>query len=334
VHPAFSVIFFTTASGAGFGLLIWLGMMAMADFLPSRGVALLMLGLGAVLAAVGLLSSLLHLGKPLRAWRAFSQWRSSWLSREGVFAVASFVPVLWLGWLFLTLPLKHEPAATFSISLSPHLDPELWSLVSVPSLRIAGGLLAALATASVCCTAMIYASLKPIRAWTHPLVLPVYLAFALVSGGLIAGALVGIEGYEVSRPFVFAAGAGAVLLCLLKLGAWRYVDDNPLPVSRNAALGLPHTRAVQVFERPHTEANYLLKEMGYVLARRHARRLRLIAMFLFGVLPLLSAVAACAQWTVDSWPWFAIAACSTLLGAVVERWLFFAEAKHLVTLYY
>ena len=30
MHPAFSVIFFTTASGAGFGLLSWLGLLAMA----------------------------------------------------------------------------------------------------------------------------------------------------------------------------------------------------------------------------------------------------------------------------------------------------------------
>src|SRR5687768_16431581 len=100
MHPAFSVIFFTTASGAGFGLLFWLGLLALAGGLPPRAAALTLLALGAALAAAGLLSSLGHLGQPRRAWRAFSQWRSSWLSREGVFALATFVPALWLGWSF------------------------------------------------------------------------------------------------------------------------------------------------------------------------------------------------------------------------------------------
>lgn len=43
----------------------------------------LALRLGAVaLGAVGLACSVLHLGQPLKAWRAFLGWRKSWLSRE------------------------------------------------------------------------------------------------------------------------------------------------------------------------------------------------------------------------------------------------------------
>ena len=37
---------------------------------------------------------------------------------------------------------------------------------------------------------------------------------------------------------------------------------------------------------------------------------------------------------VDAAPWLTLAALSALLGAFVERWLFFAQARHLVTLYY
>ena len=36
----------------------------------------------------------------------------------------------------------------------------------------------------------------------------------------------------------------------------------------------------------------------------------------------------------DLAPWFTAAAVCAIAGAFVERWLFFAEAKHLVTLYY
>ena len=86
-----SVIFFTTASGAGYGLLALVGVLAPLGLVPSDGrFGAAALGLAFVLITAGLLSSTLHLGHPERAWRAFSQWRSSWLSREGVLSVATF----------------------------------------------------------------------------------------------------------------------------------------------------------------------------------------------------------------------------------------------------
>src|SRR5512146_2321850 len=93
MHPAFSVIFFTTLSGAGYGLWFWFGVATLASPLP-RGVSRWALLAGFVLTSIGLLSSLLHLGQPQRAWRAFSQWRTSWLSREGVASVATYLPAL------------------------------------------------------------------------------------------------------------------------------------------------------------------------------------------------------------------------------------------------
>nr|WP_217497731.1 DmsC/YnfH family molybdoenzyme membrane anchor subunit [Lysobacter enzymogenes] len=107
MHPAFSVIFFTTLSGAGYGLMAWLGALALLQHAGLRGAPQLpsfALGAGLlaslVLVTIGLLSSTAHLGKPLRAWRAFSQWRTSWLSREGVMALLTYAPALaLLGWL-------------------------------------------------------------------------------------------------------------------------------------------------------------------------------------------------------------------------------------------
>src|SRR5690606_28787285 len=167
MHPALSVIFFTTLSGAGYGLLAWSGLtialLALRGGLSPalEGVQLAGLGLGLLLATAGLLCSLAHLGRPSRAWRAFSQWRTSWLSREGVLAVATPLPVL----AAMALLLWMEPGATRAA----------W-------LACLGLLAAALSLATVACTAMIYASLKPITAWRHPLVLPVYLLFALLTG--------------------------------------------------------------------------------------------------------------------------------------------------------
>src|ERR1041385_5373254 len=104
MHPALSIVFFTTASGAGFALLLLVGLGVPLELLPSdAGFGLIALASAFVVAAGGLVSSVFHLGRPERAWRAFSQWRSSWLSREGVMAVATVVPagVLGVGWVGL-----------------------------------------------------------------------------------------------------------------------------------------------------------------------------------------------------------------------------------------
>ena len=102
MHPAFSVIFFTTASGAGYGLLVLLGLLGPAGLLPpERGFGLGAFGLALGAVTFGLVSSTFPLGHPERAWRAFSQWRSSWLSREGVASVLAYLPagLFALGWV-------------------------------------------------------------------------------------------------------------------------------------------------------------------------------------------------------------------------------------------
>jgi sulfite dehydrogenase (quinone) subunit SoeC len=125
----------------------------------------------------------------------------------------------------------------------------------------------------------------------------------------------------------------ALLLGILKWGYWRDIDK-PWALPRAAALGLPRERQVQVFERPHTEASYLTKEMGFVLARRHSRTLRRATLLLLSLVPTVLLFPVWFVASVDSAPWLVAASTSALLGAFVERWLFFAEAKHLVTLYY
>lgn len=315
MHPAFSVIFFTTLSGAGYGLWIWLGLRLALGARPVEwqglGWAAVLL-VGFVLTSVGLLSSLAHLGKPTRAWRAFSQWRTSWLSREGVAAVATMLPALALIWV-------------------------LWSSgarIAEPTLRVLGVVLTLCSLATVICTAMIYASLKPIPAWRHRLVLPGYVLFALLTGGLLyaATATLAVSPAVVSNMLAPLLLALAIGLLLLKRRYWRDVDA-PLPFTRGDAVGLPR-RDVSVFERPHTQASYITREMVHVLARKHSRRLRAIAALLFAVLPALLTLPPWLLVHADAAPWYAAAAASALLGAAVERWLFFAEAKHLVSLYY
>src|SRR5215469_11705527 len=167
MHPALSVIFFTTASGAGFALLILLGLGAPLSLLPtSQSFGLAALATAVVLAAGGLTSSAFHLGRPERAWRAFSQWQSSWLSREGVFSVLTFVPlaIFGIGWVVF--------GTTRGV------------------VGLCGIVAAALAAASIYCTGMIYASLKPIHQWCNRWVVPNYFALGLMSGFFILDFLV------------------------------------------------------------------------------------------------------------------------------------------------
>jgi DMSO reductase anchor subunit len=308
MHPAFSVIFFTVMSGLGYGLWIALGWRLLLGRETPASVALVALGLGAALVTAGLCSSLLHLGQPQRAWRAFSQWRTSWLSREGVMALLSFVPAIALAWL-------------------------LWRGGSAAALRGTAIALIAGAFATTLCTAMIYASLKTIPAWRHASVPSVYLILAAYTGGLAFVALRATAGLAIDNDVAVLGVVVAAGLWGVKHAYWRDIDA-PLPLPRAAALGLPRERGVRVFERPHTEANFLTKEMGFVLARRHSVKLRRIAVALLSLVPIVALLAFWAFPHLAPAPLLLAAATSALLGAFVERWLFFAEAKHLVTLYY
>lgn len=310
MNPAFSVIVFTTLTGTGFGLWFWIALRIALGDRPQWFDGLgWMLGLlaAAALVATGVIASLWHLGKPARVWRAFSQWRSSWMSREGVFAVASV-------------------AAAAALFATQWLQGPAWAT------RATAALLAVLCVLAVFSTAMIYASLKPIPAWRHRLVVPAYLLFAALGGGLLFGPFAGTT---LDAPNLVGAGivAGAIALWRVKRRYWCDLDREALPQTRGDAVGLPD-RDVSVFERPHTEANYLTREMGFVVARKHAKRLRAISAVLFALVPALCALPVWLLPHGDATPLLWVGAVSFQLGALVERWLFFAEAKHLVTLYY
>ena len=316
MHPALSVIFFTTLSGLGYGLLAWSGVAALVGTSPRALLWALVSGIA--LSALGLLCSVGHLGKPLRAWRAFSQWRTSWLSREGIVSLATLVPAAVLA---VALLLRFSGVDT-GID-----DGVLGAVFAVAAVLLVIG-----AIATVYCTSMIYASLKPIPAWTHRVVAPVYLLFALATGGIAFLGLRALFGAAPSRMALLAAVAGLGVLAVLKRRYWTSIDATPLPVSRGDAVGLP-ARTVSVFERPHTEGNFVTREMVFVLARRHAVRLRAVATIAFATLPALALAAA---WVVPSTAatLLAVALLSALVGAFVERWLFFAEARHVVSQYY
>ena len=309
MHPALSVIFFTTASGAGYGILIVLAMMVSWQVVPlDRTLGIAGLGLAFVLVTAGLLSSTFHLGHPERAWRAFTQWRSSWLSREGVLSVLTYIP--WLGLAYYWIYLGEVTGVGGMLA----------------------GMAAALALATIFCTAMIYRSLATVHQWANKWTVPVYLMLGLSSGAVWVAAMLSAT-VGVGRPYLAFAIVCILVAWRVKRFYWHFVDTTRHPSTPESATGLAGDR-VRLLEGPHTEENYLLQEMGYKVARKHARRLcRFVHIFGF-MAPVLFLLAA----YLLSGP-AVIAACvagaaSMSAGIVVERWLFFAEARHVVTLYY
>ena len=310
MNPAYSVIFFTTASGAGYGLLIWLGVAVVFFDIPAQrwfGVAAFAVALA--LITLGLLASTFHLGHPERAWRGLTQWRSSWLSREGVAAVLTYIPagLAAIGWIFLAR------------------NDGIWAWL--------GAAAAILAIVTVFCTAMIYQSLRAIPRWNSPWVVPVYLAFALASGALLFHFGVRAFGFGLAwtgwGAAVLTAAAWAV-----KLAYWKHIDGAAARSTAESATGLGYLGKVRLFEAPHTGDNYLMREMGFKIARKHAQRLRTIALVLGGAIPVVLATVASLLPDLAAAVLGLGAVVSAGAGLLVERWLFFAEAVHTVSLYY
>lgn len=285
MHPAPSVILFSTFSGAGFGLLFWLGLgLPAVSGRPAFG----LFALAYLLAVGGLVFSTFHLGHPERAWRAFSQWRTSWLSREGVAAVATLLLM-----------------AVFAGGLV-FFDLRLWPL---------GIIGAALALGTVLTTAMIYTQMKTVPRWRDWSTPALFLALSLAGGAILTG---------MRMPAIALLAAAAAL----QLWWWHDGDRRFARAGQTLAGATGLTGgAVRQFAPPHTGTNYLLREMVHVIGRRHARKLRLIAFGLGYALP-------CLLLLIPGIAGPALAGISHLAGILASRWLFFAEAEHVVGLYY
>ena len=310
MHPAYSVILFTTASGAGYGLLVLLGLGAAFGVIPpDRMFGLVAFGLAFVLITAGLVSSTAHLGHPERAWRAFSQWRTSWLSREGVLAVATYLPagVLGIGWVLLG-----RTDGVFAL---------------------AGALAAILSMLTVAATGMIYQSLPTIRHWRQGLTTPVYLMLALATGALLLTLMLALFGFAIVQAPVGAAALLA-LAGVLKLAYWRTVDASRPLATAESATGLGRFGQVRQFEAPHSQANFVMREMGYAVARKHDVKLRQLVGALLFAAPIALCLVSTLVGGALSIAALLAATVAAGIGVVTERWLFFAEAEHVVVAYY
>ena len=292
MHPAPSVIIFTTFSGLGFGLLYFLGFGTPG---VSGLTAFVFFAIAFGLAVGGLLASTFHLGHPERAWKAFSQWKTSWLSREGVCAVAALLVM-----------------GIYAISVI-FLD-QSWTFLGV-----IGSILSLL---TVFTTSMIYTQLKTIPRWNMWPTPAMFITFSLAGGALLAGA--------ESLAVKLLAVAAVVQLIYWVMGDKAFQNSG---TNLGTATGLGDRGTVRAFEPPHTGTNYLLREFVHVVGRKHAQKLRIISFALAFVLPILLLLLP-VDGVVVKHILALFAVLSHLAGVVVSRWLFFAQAEHVVGLYY
>ena len=244
MNPAPSVIIFTSLSGLGFGMMFFLGFGMPA---VTGWVAFAFFFVAYALAVGGLLASTLHLGNPQRAMKAFSQWRTSWLSREGVSAVLTLLVM-----------------AVYATGL----------IFFDKNLQIVGWIAALLSLLTVFTTSKIYNQLKTVPRWHMPLTPVLFLTYALAGGALLSGQDT-------------AAAVLLLVLTALQLAAWQMGDKafNTAGHTIETATGLGHLGKVRLLEGPHASPNYLMKEMVHVVGRKHSQKLRVIATITLGLIP-------------------------------------------------
>ncbi len=300
MHPAPSIILFTVLSGVGLGMMVWLGL----GLGPDAGAyPWLASALALGLTGAGGVCSVGHLGRRENAWRAFSQWRSSWLSREACLMLAAM--------------------AVFGLYAA------LWCLGGLRAWPL--GLLAgALALATLHATAMIYGQIRAVPRWSATPT-PAHFVVTGLAGGLLAGgSAAALGGAAVpagwsALALIVAAGV-TVWWQTAAAGATRGSQGSGM----ETATGLGFMGRVRMLEAPHTGSNYLLDEMAYRVARRRAFELRRLGALLGYVVPFALALlaAALAGWLLVP------ALLAHLAGMLALRWLFFAEAEHVQALYY
>jgi len=319
MKPAFSVIFLTTLIGAAQGLFLALfthqsyalfGLLPMqSDDFYGYGTLIVL-----VLLAAGLVASFFHLGRPERAWRAATQWRTSWLSRE-VIVLPAFMGVAFL----------------FGVSHLFGIRPEIVSLpsgmvIDLSVLLGAAGTL--LAFALFVCTAMIYACLRFLREWHSPLTVINYILMGGSSGFVLAAFYAAAV---VPDQADFFAGWAIIITILALIGRVASLVRNARlkPTSTiQTAIGVKHPQITQR-SMGAMGGSFNTREFFHGKSAGFLRAIKPAFLLLGFVLPLV--FLALGLFTPAL---LGLAFILQYAGLLAERWFFFAQANHPQNLYY
>ena len=308
MHPAFSLIFLTTLIGVAQGLFLAvfsidvvsrLGLSALP--MPSFIIAGCVLSV--LFAALGLLASCWHLGRPERAWRAATMWRTSWLSREVIVLPAVLAGVVAYGFAYATGSVWSGPLGLFAL---------------------------AACIALFVCTGMIYACLRFLQEWASPLTLLNYFLLGCASGCTFATLLSSLlaPGYtEVLATWAIGLTTSALVVRAAMLA--RNARLRPKSTVQSA-IGVKHPK-VQQKSQGAIGGSFNTREFAHGRTRAFLRSVKWAFLLLAFPLPagLLWLGATSGAATL-----LAMAFVVQYVGLLAERWFFFAQANHPQNLYY
>ncbi len=312
MHPAFSVILFTVTSGAGYGLI---ALLSFFNFIHqgifiSKDLFLIFSVVSIGIFSFGLISSTFHLANPKNAWRAFMRFRTSWLAREGLLAIL-FYPLL-LTYLYLIYQDTY---------INNFLFMQFYSfLIFIFSVFI------------IFCTGMIYACLKTIPQWNTILTPINYILIGLYLGFLLILFLLSIKSYDINN-YKFS------ILCLISFSfimkSIYYYKITParhnISDATNAAIKIKNS-SVRLLDVGHTGGTFLTDEFGFFAAEKKLKIIKFFSIF-FGFIAPLMLISLYYLLYNDILVIF-LALLVSFIGIIAERWLFFAQAKHVVNLYH
>ncbi|WP_298233025.1 DmsC/YnfH family molybdoenzyme membrane anchor subunit [uncultured Azohydromonas sp.] len=308
MNPSLSIVVFTTLAGSAQGLVVALALAVLAGAAPSPGFMLASLLLAEALLGVALGAAFAHLGRPARAWRAAAMWRSSWMSRE-VIVLPAFM------------------AVTAAWALAAWLE---FSTTVQAALALAALGLSALLWL---CTGMVYACLRVVREWAHPLTVLNYTLMGLAAGCVLAGAVAAAAGEDALAAALLPWALGLTVLAWAgRIGALRRNDALVPRSTPQSATGLRGTRVVQL-SMGFTGGSHNTREFFHRAPGGTLRLVRPAFVLLAFKLPvLLLALCWAGVWSgLFAW-WLAVLLQSA--GLLAERWYFFAQVRHPQNVYY
>ncbi len=307
MNPSLAVIFLTLFSGAGFGLMTMVAVVN--DFAVDGGLSPIrtsvLTALALLLVTVGMVSSTAHLANPKNAWRAFTRWRTSWLAREGVFAVLFYpIAIAYLGFVFFT---NNDRS---------------------PGALVLGNVAAVVGLATIFCQGMIYACLRTIRQWHTPLVPANFYALGLALGMTVLAA----SRLMVKGPDLLLASMACALLVAAAVmkGIYYFWIGAPSGTTIQTATGFTRGK-VRLLDQGHTFGTFLTREFSNCIGPVRAKRFK-IAVYALGFLAPIAILLLGAHESIGIFA--LLAPLLAFVGIGLERYLFFVEAQHVVNLYH
>ncbi len=321
MHPAFSVIFLTTLIGVGQGLFLALytgQLYALANLLPAQSSNFYAVGsmVSLVLLFAGLIASFFHLGHPERAWRAATQWRTSWLSRE----VLALPAAMGLIFLYGTVHFFNLTKPLFVISGTLPVDFSL----------IIGGLGTLAVFGLFLCTAMIYASLRFIKAWYSPLTVANFLFLGVASGFMLAAAFSAYQGTSLVSFYGTWAVIATLFGLLTRLATLYRNGRFRCKVDLKSAVGVHHSQLEQKAQG-FMGGSFNTREFFHGRSQGLLNLIRYAFLLLVFVVPVILILLA---YALESETLPLLAFGIQYLGLILERYHFFTEAQHPQNLYY